>query len=277
MRHPIHQYNQSGDLQLSQTGRAVYENGPEKASEPQQAQQAPKPPEAKSNAPSILDTFKASAQSIAKLFIKPWGAIKNNTIFDETKNSANTLSVQAANLVEKANTVPNDIANAAKLQEMPIVQKLVESAPTVTPPAAPAEDTSLNLKEVVITEADVASGQILKKTEALFDTTLKGKVTPKGWLNYLGDTNGISQDIAGNSGTFSKNDLETKNFIVSSPVSTVEAIKLLQQSLGVTADGIFGPATYDALIKKNSGAALILREEKPVDTSLDLKEVVITQ
>lgn len=285
MRQAIHQYNQSGDLRLYRISRAVYENN----APAEQPQQAPKPPEAKvdvsaANVPQVpggsgvVNTLKTGLMDIANRFL-------SNKLVKDLSGQAATemkaLTDKVTGVVEKANTV----GDAAKLQQVAVVNSVVAAAPaTPTPaptPATPPEDSSLNLKEVVITEADVAAGQLLKKTEALFDTSLKGKVTPKGWLNYLGDTNGIAQDIintnvlADNYGTFTHADLMAKNTVVSSPVASVEAIKFIQQSLGQTPDGIFGPATYDALVKKNPAAALILREEKPVVLPAEQKVAVV--
>lgn len=330
----MHQYNQSGDLQLYRTARAVYENGPENAPAPsvvQKAEQQPKPEQQPQQNAQQLEAVRQPQGALQTLLAKgvqgitdlvarlPWAIAKNNAIPDQTKVAINNLPAKAAEIANQTNNSVKE-ANDAKLREIrPIVEKVADAAPpapapipppltedekkkmpavdpsvagkldaaigaspkapidtpTVTPPATPP-DTSLNLKEVVITEADAAATRLLKQTEALFDTTLKGKITSAGWLNYLGDTNGIAKDImntndfADKYGSFTRADLMTKNTIVSSPVRSVEAITFLQQSLGLAPDGIFGPATYDALVKKNPDAAVILRGEKPADAKLVL-------
>ena len=208
------------------------------------------------------------------------------TFFANFQKGITTIKNNANTLITKIRGARHNTDETVR----PIIKKAL-------PPAAPVYDAD----GLQLTPAEIASGALkydvnglqemdssditdehlaafatLKKTEALIanpNGPLKGKVTLSGFQNYIRAGSGIAGDILATSkdqreyyGTLTFTDLTTQDVIISSPQLTVTAIKVLQQNLGLKADGIFGLATYDAIIKRHPTIAAMLRDESPLKT-----------
>ena len=283
-------YHQSGELTLHRMSRFVYDNAPAEKPKPtptaEQVARGEQPIDekiVKARTDLIItkldDTLakyeKGGAPAVPEKFLKNFqGDIQY------LKNDATALNQK----FESSNS-----STAQKI--LPIVEKVLPAAPVYD-----ADGRPLTAKEIAsgalqydadglrnmdfkdTTDDEHAEAlNTLNKTETLIanpNGPLKGKVTLDGFQRYIRAGNGIAGDILATSksdrpsyGTLSYENLTTQDVIISSPQLTVTAIKVLQQNLGLKADGVFGLATYNAIIKRRPAIAAMLRGESPLRTA----------